>query len=269
MNTQKIQTRGFTLVELIVVITILVILGTIAFINLGGQSAAARDSKRTSDIRNLVSQVNIKQTAGVGFVDMVTANTTYQLTNLNLGGSGTNVAVGTTYNAGNPNTAVLGVSADTFKDPDTKLPYVMGATSLVGGAYQIAATLENDASGNAGKNALVMGTFKGRLNTETYSGASTASVNGLATIALATGKGFFDKDDYIVGAGANAGRITAISGDLGTITVNGTWTAVSNPALKLTVSESAGLIAATKRADNGTVTANTAVVSGSGNTLPY
>jgi len=38
MRRLKIKTRGFTLVELIVVITILVILGTIAFVQLGGFS---------------------------------------------------------------------------------------------------------------------------------------------------------------------------------------------------------------------------------------
>jgi prepilin-type N-terminal cleavage/methylation domain-containing protein len=44
---------GFTLVELIVVITILVILGTIAFTSLSGFSGSARDSSRVSDITNL------------------------------------------------------------------------------------------------------------------------------------------------------------------------------------------------------------------------
>lgn len=51
--------RGFTLVELIVVITILVILGTIAFINIGGYSSSARDSARVSDIVNLSKGLDI------------------------------------------------------------------------------------------------------------------------------------------------------------------------------------------------------------------
>jgi len=38
MRRIKIKTRGLTLVELIVVITILVILGTIAFVQLGSFS---------------------------------------------------------------------------------------------------------------------------------------------------------------------------------------------------------------------------------------
>lgn len=53
---KKMQ-KGFTLVELIVVITILAILGTIAFISLQGYSQDARDSKVTSDVRSLASAI--------------------------------------------------------------------------------------------------------------------------------------------------------------------------------------------------------------------
>jgi prepilin-type N-terminal cleavage/methylation domain-containing protein len=49
MRLQK-NNGGFTLIELIVVITILAILGTIAFISLQGYSADARNSKRLQDI---------------------------------------------------------------------------------------------------------------------------------------------------------------------------------------------------------------------------
>lgn len=44
---------GFTLVELIVVMTILMILGAIGFTQLGGFQGSARDSSRLSDINNL------------------------------------------------------------------------------------------------------------------------------------------------------------------------------------------------------------------------
>ncbi|MDD5377144.1 MAG: FISUMP domain-containing protein [Candidatus Gracilibacteria bacterium] len=50
---------GFTLVELIVVITILVILGTIAFTSLSGYSGNARDSSRVSDLTNLSKGLDI------------------------------------------------------------------------------------------------------------------------------------------------------------------------------------------------------------------
>ncbi len=51
----------FTLVELIVVITILVILGTIAFLNLWGFSGSARDSARISNLANLQKGLNVYQ----------------------------------------------------------------------------------------------------------------------------------------------------------------------------------------------------------------
>ncbi|MDD2745529.1 MAG: type II secretion system protein, partial [Candidatus Gracilibacteria bacterium] len=41
--------KAFTLIELIVVITILAILGTIGFLSIGGYSSKARDSARIGD----------------------------------------------------------------------------------------------------------------------------------------------------------------------------------------------------------------------------
>jgi len=52
-KNKKIRNKWFTLVELIVVITILAILWTIAFISLQGYSRDARDSTRISDIDNI------------------------------------------------------------------------------------------------------------------------------------------------------------------------------------------------------------------------
>ena len=55
----KRETGAFTLVELIVVITILAILGTIAFISLQWYSRDARDSVRISDVSNLTSSLDL------------------------------------------------------------------------------------------------------------------------------------------------------------------------------------------------------------------
>jgi len=52
MKILKIKTNAFTLIELIVVITIVAILWTIAFITLQGYSRDARDSVRVTDIKN-------------------------------------------------------------------------------------------------------------------------------------------------------------------------------------------------------------------------
>jgi len=58
MLKQK-QKLGFTLVELIVVITILAILWTIAFISLQWYSTSARDSARISDISRIKTSLEL------------------------------------------------------------------------------------------------------------------------------------------------------------------------------------------------------------------
>ena len=62
MQIQKIkQNHWFTLVELIVVITILAILGTIAFISLQWYSTNARDSTRISDVWSMKTSLELFQ----------------------------------------------------------------------------------------------------------------------------------------------------------------------------------------------------------------
>jgi len=53
------RTSAFTLVELIVVITILAILGTIAFISLNWYSKSSRDSVRISDVSNMKTSLEL------------------------------------------------------------------------------------------------------------------------------------------------------------------------------------------------------------------
>lgn len=54
--------KAFTLVELIVVITILAILWTIGFISIQNYSKEARDSKRLTDVRSLLTKLSLEQT---------------------------------------------------------------------------------------------------------------------------------------------------------------------------------------------------------------
>jgi len=69
---------GFTLVELIVVITILVILGTIAFMSLSGYSGNARDGSRVSDLTNIAQGLDIAYTRNGSYPSPTNAfNVTY------------------------------------------------------------------------------------------------------------------------------------------------------------------------------------------------
>lgn len=157
------STQGFTLVELIVVITILAILGTIGFISIQGYSASARDSKRTSDIRALSSAITIKSTEGITMQSFVDTSTSNGITAADAFLSGSGVANGTTttadYAAGIPAYSVFGVSPAGFKDGTND--YRVGASTRKGGVFQIAAVLEN--SGGT-KTAAVAGNYVRRTN---------------------------------------------------------------------------------------------------------
>ncbi len=132
---KKIQ-KGFTLVELIVVITILAILGTIAFISLQGYSQDAKNSKVTSDIRTIVSAIETTITEGdislsgivTGTTDAATASGNF-VTNTEHFGSGVVVngttLTGTTlangnYAVGEIDFVALRQNGTDFKDPNGK-----------------------------------------------------------------------------------------------------------------------------------------------------
>ncbi|MDD5376613.1 MAG: type II secretion system protein [Candidatus Gracilibacteria bacterium] len=271
MNTQKIQAssnvKGFTLVELIVVITILVILGTIAFLNLGGMSASARDSKRKTDLSSIMSKITITQAGGASLTSLVTAVTAQQVTSVSIAGNST---PGTAYSAGTPNFTALGMNANEFKDPDGTNSYKMGVTTLAGGALQLAATLETDTSGGTTKNALVSGTFKARtIAAPDVSAAAAAgtAVSGSATdVNIAIGDadvGKFKTNDIILETGicATTATVIAVSSDLKTLTVRCTGAVTTGAyaagVLKLKVAESNGLIADKTAAANPVVNLGT------------
>ena len=134
-NTHKQLSRrfsGFTLVELIVVITILIILGTVAFTSLTGHSGNARDSDRVTTLKNIENGLNIHQIKSSSYP-----------TPENIIGTGTingNIL------------SSIGIIGDTISqiikinktptDPLSKMNYVYG-TNSDRTQYQIATVLEN------------------------------------------------------------------------------------------------------------------------------
>lgn len=177
-NTKK----AFTLVELIVVITILAILGTIAFISLQGYSGEAKNSKVTSDLRNIASAIETASTRNSVTLaqvvrgnlianNWVTGTLTVWETFVPLVWSGASYAVG------NVDFAAIGQNGEDFIDPNSGTPardYLFGmVVSPEFKSYQLAGqVIENDV-----KKARITGTFF------TASGATATWLISAANIA--------------------------------------------------------------------------------------
>ena len=65
----KTNTKAFTLVELIVVISILIILGTIAFISMQNYTKTSRDSVRLSDMSRIKTSLELFQIEAAKYPD--------------------------------------------------------------------------------------------------------------------------------------------------------------------------------------------------------
>ncbi len=150
---KKLQ-KGFTLVELIVVITILAILGTIAFISLQGYSQDAKNSKVSSDLKTLASAIEISNTNGATNVRTILDNAKNTTVLANTGGTFASTLSSTgmfitgsimvdnnlIYGIGGVNFAGLQQNGADFKDSSTTprdYVYAFAATGSVA-FYQIA-----------------------------------------------------------------------------------------------------------------------------------
>ena len=242
-NTNK----AFTLVELIVVITILAILGTIAFISLQGYSADARNSKRTSDLGNIQSAMSLKSVEGVPLMSFIA--TTSNDGTVDLAGR-TGISAGTTYNAGTPSYTVLNVNEKDFKDPNDK-EYRIGATTYKAGSFQLTATMEIDGVDTAQVN----GTYVAR-------GSGSVSATGVDgdTMTLAdAAANTFKKGDIVSfsSGGTGTGEIQKVSRDGVTLTLNSG--AATGELVALNANEADGLIfdeETTNTAETGAITNN-------------
>lgn len=198
-NTKK----AFTLVELIVVITILAILGTIAFISLQGYSGEAKNSKVTSDLRNIASAIETASTRNsIVLFDIVSwdltatnaASWTFGNVNSNTGAT---LTAGTNYDVGNVNFSAIGQNGDDFKDPNSTnaaSDYVFAVVTIpTFKSYQLAGQIvENDV-----KKARVSGTY--------YRDSAGSDAEWLITAAVwtAASTALVDGGEIGIGAGNN------------------------------------------------------------------
>ena len=225
--------NAFTLVELIVVITILAILGTIAFISLQGYSADARNSKRTEDLNSIVKSIEIKVSNGSNLLSFVTAGDEVGAFSV----AGADVIAGTNYQAGIPNYSAVGIKSTDFTDPSDASDYRIGLTTKKDGEYEIAATMEN---GSGDKSALIVGTYSPRTQ-DVLTGA-TIPFAGTKIVLQDADINKIKRWDVIFADGTTAtltGTVTVVSRDGKTLTVDQTltWSTIS-----LAATETLGLI---------------------------
>ena len=245
--------NAFTLVELIVVITILAILGTIAFISLQGYSADARNSKRTEDLNSIVKSIEIKVSNGSNLLSFVTAGDEVGAFSV----AGADVIAGTNYQAGIPNYSAVCIKSTDFTDPSDASDYRIGLTTKKDGEYEIAATMEN-CSGD--KSALIVGTYSPRTQ-DVLTGA-TIPFAGTKIVLQDADINKIKRWDVIFADGTTAtltGTVTVVSRDGKTLTVDQTltWSTIS-----LAATETLGLIE--DKDESGTPVTNDSTAN-----LPY
>lgn len=176
-NTKK----AFTLVELIVVITILAVLATVAFISLTGYSQEAKNSKVASDVRNLVSAINIGSAKSKFTIKDIVAShqEAYTIGKAELGNSGaitfnTGAITDNKYKVGEVDFATIQQQGDDFKDGDN--PYLVAYVSSGSFAgFNVAGQTKNEAGTAL---AYIAGTY---IKVDTNDAESLISQNGQAT----------------------------------------------------------------------------------------
>ena len=254
ISTKK---QAFTLVELIVVITILAILGTIAFISLQGYSADARNSKRVQDLNNISSAINLQSTQGTSLTAFVTSVPANVNDEIDLIGTGS-VTVGTDYDAGTVNHTALGIKASDFQDPNGG-DYRIGVTTLKNGSFELASKYEEGSSTVA----KVTGTYTSRAATATGEMTSTGDTSGISTVVITNSDiGKFFIGDFVQTTDTATGTITDISDDGSTLTLDFVTTGTG---INLSTTESDGLI----EGDHSDGLTGTGMITDAGDYLPY
>ncbi len=142
--------NAFTLVELIVVITILAILGTIAFISLQGYSQDAKNTKVIQDLNNISSKINIKtsQKDAVTYPSL-RSNDTFSTNSVSWNFNSGTILDNTNYGVGNISFAVLWEDGAKFKDNEGRDYIFAYAAWGWASMFQVAGQIRDAADNNA------------------------------------------------------------------------------------------------------------------------
>lgn len=134
--------RGFTLVELMIAMAIMIILVSVAIVSLRGSQANARDAKRSSDITTIARGLEQRYDNGIA-----------QPTN------GTTISIGSEVNVGGTETQLCGGGfSGTSADQNTSYPsteeinYVTGTTDTSFCPSQVSNFLSEDLPGTSASN---------------------------------------------------------------------------------------------------------------------
>lgn len=137
----------FTLVELIVVVTILSILSTFAYVSFQWYTRDARNTQRTAELWNLAKKIDISLVQWIQLLSMVDGTwSTIQnesWTQLRIWWREWYSSLSGMYKAWDINFTVLWLDDNTFVDPLVGTSYKIWVTTH-GNRYQVAATIEND-----------------------------------------------------------------------------------------------------------------------------
>lgn len=245
--------KAFTLVELIVVITILAILWTIAFLSMQWYSADARNSKRVSDLNSISNAVNVWITNGTSIIAYVNGSGS-ALTGISI--AWTWATVWSDYSAWPINYSTLWIKQADFQDPSSNTPYVLWATTKIGWKYEVASIKETWTT----KSAIILWNYVPRIITSsavTWLSATAWSWTSTLTLWSSDLNKLFLSDTVV--AWTNIWKITIVSSDLSKITFDVTATSTG---VKLANAESTWLIGANWSLTNP-------VVNGWWTYLPY